>query len=198
MKVRSLFIVVFFLFLVVNMAQAAQDDWSKDYKNPRDLQITEVTINQASCSVDEFKKSSNSTLGGPGSGPGLSNYLTDAYTAPTWATTLPSSCTIEQYQFYGGSAATIDHRVLVFNNAGPWPTPLSLAFAWQRCGNGVLFPPLPLLLGTTLDGITLFLTLPFNTACCPWYVTVGISGFSPDTVGDGKGSGRPWCFRLDP
>ena len=121
------------------------------------------------------------------------------------------------------------------NYFGYWPTPVTLAFAWQECQNGVIFPPMPSLLGTTLDGGTIALTLPFDGI---WYITAGISGFetgewdwgwmarydnttpipvppASDTdmggmegppsfnlhnkeegIGEGRGSGRPWCFEV--
>ena len=199
----------------------------------------EMSLNVESVDIHLLKKTGgNDVLGGPGAGPGASNFCMDAYTAPSWATNSPSVFSIEQYSFSGGTATVVDHRTITANNAGPWPTPVSLAYVWAGCGAGVVFPPVPALLGTSMDGTTLALTLPYTGI---WYVTVGISGFSagtydwgwmarydgatpipvppaPDTdlggfefgpgttnalhnlsdsIGDGDGSGRPWCFKMN-
>jgi hypothetical protein len=199
----------------------------------------EMALNVESVNIHLLKKTgNNNTLGGPGGGPGTSDFCMDAYTAPTWATTAPSVFSIEQYSFSGGVNATVDHRTIMANNAqGGGLT--SLAYAWVECGAGNVYPPVPNLLGTTLDGSTLALSLPYTGV---WYVTVGISGFSTgtydwgwmarydgvtpipvppnpptdlggfefgpgatnslhnlnDQVGDGTGSGRPWCFQVNP
>ncbi len=200
----------------------------------------EMSLNVESVDIHLLKKTGgNNTLGGPGGGPGVSNFCMDAYTAPSWATTSPSVFSIEQYSFSGGSAAAVGYRTISANNAGPFPTPLALAYVWAGCGAGAVFPPVPNTLGTTLDGSTLALSLPYTGI---WYVSVTITGhsvgthdwgwlarydgvtpipvppraptdlggfeFGPgnqnrlhnlsDAVGNGQGSGRPWCFKINP
>jgi len=240
-KVFALIAMVALVF-AVNAQAASSNDWGTNYTGMQ-LNVERVNIHLATDYAGSFKQNGNNTLGGPGTGTGPSNFAMDAYTAPTWATTAPSVFSTEDYTFSGGSAATVSHRVIFCNNAGPWPTPLSLGFAWQPCGAGVIFPPMPSLLGTTIDGGTIALTLP-PSGTPPggiWYITIGISGFSADeydwgwlsrtdgvtplpvpaglavtdmggigpgpgyvlmnsadAIGNGKGSGRPWCFDVNP
>ena len=176
MKKVLTFLAIVALVFATSAQAATSNDVNQDYTGMR-LNIESVDVHPA-VDFSAFKKSGNTTLGGPGPGPGTSNFCMDAYTAPTWATTSPSVFTIEQYNFTGGTAAVVDHRVVVANNQGPWPTPIGLGFAWQACDAKWLYPPLPSTLGLLLDGNTLALTLPYTGI---WYITVGISGFSPGT-----------------
>jgi hypothetical protein len=237
-KVFGLLAIVALVFAMNAQAASNNDVW-QNYTGMK-LNVEHVNIH-AAANFSGMKKNGNATLGGPGNGPGTSNFCADAYTAPTWATTSPSVFSIEQYSFTGGSGATVDHRTVTINNAGPWPTSLALAYVWADCGAGVVFPPVPALLGTNIDGNTILLSLPYTGI---WYVTVGISGFSAgtydwgwmanyagttpipvpasiqpsgpsdlggfefgpgannalhnvtDAIGNGKGSGRPWCFKV--
>jgi len=202
----------------------------------------EMSLNVESVDIHLLKKTGGSdVLGGPGGGPGTSDFCMDAYTAPSWATNSPSVFSLEQYSFSGGTAAPVGYRTITANNhSGPLgPTPLALAYAWQPCGAGDIYPPVPDLLGTTLDGVTIALSLPYTGI---WYVTSTITGVSTgtwdwgwmarydgvtpipvppasdtdmggiafnnasdapllnstDSVGNGKGSGRPWCVKVNP
>jgi len=235
--------IVFFSFNpLYSLGDGQREARWPDSDESRGIQLTHVRIHCATGDIDRLRRNGNNTLGGPGAHPGggASNFAMDAYTAPTWATSFPSVFTWENYSFEGGSAAQVDHRVIITNNAGPWPTPVSLAFIWQECGNGTLFPPYPRLYGTSIDGGVITLPL-FDQGI--WYITLGFSGFTPgdydwvalvnfdgispipvpdippntdaigsdiwnprvygaglqnlsDEVGDGLGSGRPWCFKV--
>jgi hypothetical protein len=171
-------IAVMSMVLAVSTAWTAQDDeetwWSGSPQ--MDLKVNHVDIEMASNYVSSFKNDGPQNLGGPGAGTGASNFCADAYTAPTWVTGWPS---IEEYSF-PTSQTYIDNRVVVVNNAGPWPTPVSLAFVWQACGNVKIFPPIPSTFGTNCpwDGHELALTLPYAGR---WYITVGVSGFLTGT-----------------
>lgn len=229
----AVLLLVFPLNIVHSEKEGYVDSWGGSYESSMDLEVTHVSILLAAAYSNNFKKGGNNTLGGPGPGPGRSNFLMDAYTAPSWASTVPSVFTAEQYEFAGGSSVYIDYRVVVVNNAGPWPTPISVTFAWQECGHSVIYPPLPKLL---YNHDPLILTLPFEGI---WYATfsirspqgaydwgalarydglypiplppdqdtdmIGMEGYPTwrlhnvnDRVGDGRGSGRPWCFEVIP
>jgi hypothetical protein len=171
---------VFTLITIVALAFAVNAQAFTDGSPKMDLKIGSITIESACNSSDSFKKGGPQTLGGPGAGPGPSNVLIDCYTAPSWATTSPSYFSIEQYSF-PVSASYIDHRIVLNNSQGPWPTPISLAYVWQRCGNGKIFPPVPSTIGTNApwDGYTLFLSLPYGGNC--WNISLMIGGFSTGT-----------------
>jgi hypothetical protein len=141
-----------------------------------DIDLGYVNIQLASSYVDDFKRSGDPTLGESGLRQLPFNFLEDGYTAPSWATTSPSLFTIEQYAF-PMTQTYIDHRVVVVNNAGPWPTTVSLAFVWQTCNNISIFPPVPATFGTNApwDGETISLTLPYAGH---YYLTFGFSGFT--------------------
>jgi hypothetical protein len=233
-KIFALCAIVAFAFAMNAQAETSHP-WG-EYTG-KQLNVEHVKIHQAADFSSSFKKNGNNILGGPGAGPGTSNFCMDAYTAPTWASTSPSVFTVEQYSFLPGTATVVDHRTITGNNAGPYPTLLSLAYVWADCNAGTVYPPVPSLLGTSLDGTTLALSLP---SAGIWYVTVGISGFSSglydwgwfarydgltpipvppapttdlggfefgpgvfnalhnqaDAMGNGKGSGRGWCFQI--
>ncbi len=234
-KIFALCTIIAMVF-AVNAQAAQQSGWGDTYTGMA-IDVGHVTVDCASGYVSSFKKG-NDTLGGPGAGPGGANTTSTSYTAPSWATASPSVFSIEQYSFPGATTATyIDHRTNVNNNAGPWPTPVSEAYLWVNCGAGVVYPPIPSMYGTSLDGGTLVLTLPYAGN---WYITVGFSGFSAgtydwgwmtdytgltpipvppaattdlggfefgpgvtnilhnanDAIGNGAGSGRPWCFKI--
>jgi hypothetical protein len=178
MKKILISIAVISVVFTVNTAQTTQDnevDWLSSAPPKMDLRVGYIEIQSACNPSDGFKKSGPQTLSGPGAGPGPSNNTMDGFTAPTWSTGFNT----EQYLFT--SITTIDHYVILNNTAGPWPTPVSLAFVWQICGNGAMFPPIPATLGTNApwDGVTLALTLPFSDNC--WTVNLGISGIATGT-----------------
>jgi hypothetical protein len=169
MKVFALIAIITLVFTV--SAQAFTDGSPE-----AEIRIGKVEIR----AVNTFRSTGSATLGGPGAGPGQSNYCMDAFTAPTWATTSPSVFSIEQYEF-PPTLSYIPHRTVTVNNAGPWPTPLTLAFVWQICGNGVIFPPFPeKTYGTNApgDGNTIALTLPEAGV---WYVTSEFEGIGTGT-----------------
>jgi hypothetical protein len=180
MKKLLAFFTVISVVFVVNTAQTTQDneeDWSSSAPPKMDLQVGYVKLSACNSS-DSFKKSGPQTLSGPGAGPGPSNHARDAFTAPSWDTFSPP--TMELYSF-PTTVSYIEHVVVINNYQGPWPTPVTLAYIWQECGNGVMFPPVPATLGTNApwDGATLGMTLPYADGC--WYISVGISGFSTGT-----------------
>jgi len=232
-KIFALCTIIAMVF-AVNAQAAQQSGWGDTYTGMA-IDAGHVTIDCASNYVSSFKKG-NDTLGGPGAGPGTSNFAADAYTAPSWASGSPFS--LEQYSFTGDTSFVIDHHTLVGDFAGPFPDSVSLAYVWTNCGAGVVYPPVPSLLGTDLDGGTIALTLPTPGL---WAITLGIFGFSPgtydwgwmirydgltpihvppasdtdlggfefgpgvtnllhnanDQIGNGAGSGRPWCFKMN-
>jgi len=232
-KITALIAIAVFVSAVNAQAASSDDTW-ENYTG-QVLNVEHVSIHAATNFADNFKKGDN-TLGGPGPGPGAANFAMDGFTQPSGVSS-PTLFTLEQYAFSGGTSVIIDHQTVISNNAGPYPTQVSLAFAWQACGNGSIFPPLPDLLGTTMDGVTLSTTLSTGGI---WYVAVGISGLTPgtydwgwmarydgltpipvppapdtdlagfagvgdfglhnttDDIGDGSGSGRPWCFEITP
>jgi hypothetical protein len=136
--------------------------------------------------VNQWRSTGNPTLAGHGLG--SFNYCMDGSTAPTWAT----FTWLEQYSF-PSSETYINHRVVFAANTGPFPMQISLAFAWQECGNGVIFPPLPKTYGTNApgDGMSLMVTAPYQGQ---YVVTVPIPKdmFDEDTSYDWI-----WLARFD-
>jgi len=202
----TLFAVSCVMFML-DVAQVRADDaWSKDYEHQSDLTITHVEIRLADQAPEDVAGSRT---------PQPSNSLMTAFTNDPNGPPPP----VEHYSFTGGAQATVNHVVGVAANAGPFPLPVSLALVWQSCGNGVIFPPLPAILGTSLDGMTLAVTLPASGS---WYITAGVSGFSsgdydwmalarydgmtpipvppaPDTDGFGGMTAPPWdLFGINP
>jgi hypothetical protein len=160
------------LLAIFTMAFTLNAHAFTDGTPPGELRIGCVEIS----AVNAFRTDGDPILGGPGT----ANVAIDGYTAPSWATTSPSIFSIEQYSF-PTSLSYIDHKTIVRNNAGPWPTPVTLAYIWQICNNGDIFPPRPRTYGTDLlfdDGGTLVITLPYAGI---WYITTGIGGFSTGT-----------------
>lgn len=151
--------------LMSNGAMAAQGRaegaWLKDYSRSSDLTITHVEVGLADHAVEDAARTRN---------PQPSNVMITAFTNDPNGPPSPD----EHYSFVGGDQAVVNHVVNLMASAGPFPLPVSLAFVWQSCGNGVIFPPVPDLLGTSIDGLTLTVTLP-NAGS--WYVSVGVDGF---------------------
>lgn len=141
-------------------------------QNSSNLQVTKVTVTPRVQSADNLKKDT------PEPNAAAYDFLMDGYTAPTWASSISSVFSIEEYSFTGGSLATVDHRVVYNNNLTPAPT-IAIMFAYQPCGSGAIFPPVPGLVGACPAGISL--SLPSGGI---WYITVGVSGFTAGTSWD--------------
>jgi len=135
--------------------------WLGEFEEPMGLDVAYVEVHRVGEATERSKAGEGEPLF-----ESLPAWLKDAFTSDG-----PPS---ETYVFQGGSGAVIDHVLHLTNSESPLT--LSFAFAWQPCGNGVIFPPLPDLLGTTLDGQEMSITLPTTG---DWYVAVGVRGFEP-------------------
>jgi len=140
--------------------------------NSPNLQVTKVTVTNAVSFADNLKKDTPQPMAA------AVDFLMDGYTAPAWATGVPSVFSIEEYSFTGGSLATVGHRVIYNNNLTPAPT-IAILFAWQPCGSTAIYPPMPGMAGACPAGIAL--SLPSGGI---WYITVGVSGFTAGTSWD--------------
>ena len=164
-----LFTLPFLLAMILQapIARAAQAEWPEYYASPMQLDVTHIDIQAVPSPADRFKQEGNEILGGRQATPGT--LIEDAYTKPVGGT-------MESYSFAGDTATTIDHTIIYCDDSGNFPHPACFAFAWQPCGNGLIFPPLPILMGTTFDGASLSVTIPFS-GC--FFLTFGVDGFAP-------------------
>jgi len=163
MRRRTPWIVAAVMMTAVTTGHTAENSWSSEGSYKTDLVITGLKIEAISGALADLKHGGElpqPALGQPG------QLMDDAYT-------VPNGHYSEDYVFPGGSAAIIDHEIsfCVFS-----PGVKNFALAWQPCGSGAVFPPMPDLLGTILDGNTIAFTAP--AAGC-YLLTVSVTGFSP-------------------
>jgi hypothetical protein len=137
--------------------------WWDNYVSPMDLSVTYVEIQSVRRSTDSFDEEVGNGNSRHQADPGT--LMEDAYT---------SESGLEEYHFFGGSSKSVDHTVVFCDGTGDYPKTAGFGFAWQECGNGIIFPPLPTLMGTILDGNELSVSVPFS-GC--FIVTFGIDGF---------------------
>ncbi len=153
------------VFAMVGSVQGYEEGlWEGNYEILTDLEITEVEIQPIQCAHDHSGKGGNQAVPG--------TFIDDAYT------TTVGSPTDEHYVFSGGGSAQVRHVVRFCESGGPYPREICFAFAWQPCGHGVVFPPLPRLKGTLIDHERICLEIDFS-GCYEFAITV--TGFEVDT-----------------
>jgi hypothetical protein len=176
----------------VSSIQGYEDEfWGENYESPMGFEITHVELQQIKCTHDHSGGSMDQAV------PGM--FMDDAFT------TMVGSPFDENYSFSGGGSASVNHvvRFCVVS-----VREVCFAWAWQPCGHGVIFPPMPLLKGTVYDGERFCLEVPpgcydisttvtgFDVGEWDWIAMANYDGVGPihplspdtDTFGGSKNS----------
>jgi hypothetical protein len=193
-KIISLIAVLITIVSVNELYSEENDDsslWWDNYTSPMGFEITNVEIQQVQCRHDHSEKAGAQAV------PGM--FVNGAFTSTVdfpWD---------EHYTFSGGGSANVDHVISFCVGSS---REVCFALAWQPCGNEVIFPPLPLLKGTLLDGERFCLTVPsgcydigitatgFDVGEWDWMAMANYDGAGPihplspdtDTFGGSKNS----------
>jgi hypothetical protein len=133
------------------------------------LQVTYVKVKEVTKTVENLKKGDRNTRGGP---PNQFEMIHDVYTSVEDG--------LYEETYWLSASDTIDHVIMIEADTLSLPFEgWNLAFAWQRCGNGRIFPPVPNLMGTIFDGTDIWIEKPAKNGI--YEITVGIAGFDEGT-----------------
>jgi hypothetical protein len=165
---------VFTLMAAVTMAAAVitvgsvqgfeEELWGGNYESPAGFEITNVEIIPIQCTHDHSQKA-------------IAQAVPGTLVEDGWTTTVGSP-NDEHYSFSGGGSAQVRHVVRFCEGGGSYPMEVCFAFAWQPCGHGVVFPPIPRLKGTLMDGERICMEISFS-GC--FEIAVTATGFGIDT-----------------